>query len=130
MFEEVKNMTTEELLEYVRKDYERRVDEDNTDYLFAVLEELSERRKAEGVVIRPAEEAWAEFARYYMPREDAVAIAGENLQENLVVPHTLTPSLGGKECLGNGKWLGYECQCCDCDWYATICFPEDDEQNP
>lgn len=40
------------------------------------------------------------------------------------VPHKLTPSPGGRECLGNGTWVGYECQCPDCDWYQTICFTE------
>lgn len=35
----------------------------------------------------------------------------------------LTPSPSGRECLGNGFWPGYECQCPDCDWYA-VCFPE------
>lgn len=35
----------------------------------------------------------------------------------------LTPSSGGKECLGNGHWPGYERQCPDCDFYET-CFPD------
>ena len=35
----------------------------------------------------------------------------------------LTPSPGGKECLGNGTWPGYQCECPDCDFYET-CFPD------
>lgn len=35
----------------------------------------------------------------------------------------LTPSPAGRECLGNGSWPGYPCQCPGCDWYETICFP-------
>lgn len=41
------------------------------------------------------------------------------------VPAKLTPSPGGRECLGNGSFPGYECQCPDYDWFATICFPDD-----
>lgn len=36
----------------------------------------------------------------------------------------LTPSPHGRECLGNGSWPGYPCQCPGCDWYPTICFPD------
>ena len=39
------------------------------------------------------------------------------------VPAELTPSPAGQECLGNGHWPGYECQCPDCDFYET-CFPD------
>lgn len=46
------------------------------------------------------------------------------LQRQHLVPWELTPSPGGKECLGNGHWPGYECQCPDCDYYETICFPD------
>lgn len=35
----------------------------------------------------------------------------------------LAPSSGGKECLGNGTWPGYECQCDECD-HCLECFPE------
>ena len=123
MFEEVKNMTTEELEFYVRKDYEERIDESNTDMLFAVLEELANRREAEGVTIKPVEQAWAEFVKHYMPDLDDWEPADETLRTILKTPK-LTPSLGGKECLGNGNWPGYECQCCDCDWYL-LCFPNE-----
>lgn len=45
---------------------------------------------------------------------------------NLIDPSTgtkLTPSYHGKECLGNGSWVGYECCCDECDYYLE-CFPE------
>ena len=42
---------------------------------------------------------------------------------NPAVPAKLTPSPGGKECLGNGHWPGYECCCDECDHYLD-CFPE------
>lgn len=40
------------------------------------------------------------------------------------IPAELTPSPAGRECLGNGTWPGYECQCPDCDYYATVCFSD------
>ena len=38
-------------------------------------------------------------------------------------PSKLTPSPNGRECLANGKWPGYVCQCAGCDFYET-CFPD------
>lgn len=35
----------------------------------------------------------------------------------------LTPSYHGRECLGNGLWVGYECCCDECDYLPT-CWPE------
>lgn len=46
--------------------------------------------------------------------------------DDLVDPSTgtkLTPSLHGRECLGNGSWPGYECCCDECDYYLE-CFPD------
>lgn len=43
--------------------------------------------------------------------------------EAFLIPPELTPSPGGLECLGNGHWVGYECQCPDCDFYE-VCFPD------
>lgn len=44
----------------------------------------------------------------------------ENLKtENI----ELTPSLEGKDCLGNGKHKDIECMCDECD-YFLVCFPE------
>lgn len=36
---------------------------------------------------------------------------------------TLKPSLGGKECLGNGTHDDIEIQCDECDYYLE-CFPQ------
>lgn len=66
---------------------------------------------------KTAEQMWEEFVEHYMPKED------EEILLDHLTPFELTPSPGGKECLGNGLWPGYECQCPDCDWYETICFP-------
>ncbi len=35
----------------------------------------------------------------------------------------LTPSLGGKDCLGNGEHPGIECCCENCNHYL-ICYPD------
>lgn len=48
-------------------------------------------------------------------------------KEDLIDPGTgikLTPSPGGRECLGNGEWPGYEICCDECDHFFT-CFPEE-----
>lgn len=34
----------------------------------------------------------------------------------------LNPSLGGKDCKGNGEHEGIECQCDECD-YLMECYP-------
>lgn len=47
----IEEMTTEELEQFVRNDVEMRDDEDDTDLLLAVLDELVKRRQAE----RPVE---------------------------------------------------------------------------
>ena len=39
------------------------------------------------------------------------------------VPAKLTPSPAGRECLGNGHWPGYACQCAGCEFYEQ-CFPD------
>lgn len=63
-----------------------------------------------------AERAWQSFVQNYLPESP----------EDLIDPSTgtkLTPSYHGRECLGNGSWVGYECCCDECDHYLT-CFPE------
>ena len=55
-------------------------------------------------------EAECELAR----KEDLIDVTGT----------PLTPSPGGRECLGNGSWVGYECCCDECDHFFT-CFPEE-----
>lgn len=41
----------------------------------------------------------------------------------------LTPSLNGRECLGNGTWPGYEICCDECD-YFMFCHGENKENVP
>ena len=50
--------------------------------------------------------------------------ARDKLQERIDPTGTvLTPSPGGKDCLGNGEHPGIECCCDECDFYLD-CFPE------
>ena len=58
--------------------------------------------------VKTAEESLADFKKYYMPHD-------------LTVPHELTPSPAGRDCLGNGDWPGYECQCDECEHFQ-VCF--------
>ena len=47
-------------------------------------------------------------------------------EEDLLDPGTgilLTPSLHGRDGLGNGCHPGYECCCDECDYYLE-CFPD------
>ena len=44
-------------------------------------------------------------------------------EEDFLDPSTgikLTPSPGGRECLGNGMWVGYECCCDECDFFYRL----------
>ena len=88
--------------------------------LYAIMEELANRRELSDRSFKTNEEAWEEFCNFYMPAE----CFEERHRRMLSTPHTLTPSPQGKECLGNGTWPGYECQCPDCDWYLA-CFPDE-----
>lgn len=48
-------------------------------------------------------------------------------EEDYLDPSTgikLTPSPGGRECLGNGTWLGYECCCDECDFFL-FCYEDE-----
>lgn len=92
------------------------------DDLFVVLEELVRRREISGTPFRSNEEAWAEFVEHYMPKDDAEEPSEEDLLQALQTPHALTPSPQGRECLGNGNWPGYACQCPDCEWFESVCF--------
>ena len=85
-----------------------------TDQLYEVMDELVRRREREDPnAFRSDEEALAEFRRRHMPHEPTI-------------PHELTPSPQGRDCLGNGSWPGYECCCDECPHYLT-CFPENDQ---
>ena len=91
-----------------------------TKQLYAIMEELANRRELSDYRYKTNAEAWDEFCNYYMPAE----CFEERHRRMIATPHTLTPSPQGKECLGNGAWPGYDCQCPDCDWYL-VCFPEE-----
>lgn len=64
----VQAMTTEELQQFVREDYEKRTDESDTDLLFEALEELV-RRSEPNLKLLTAEEAWQVFLKHYAPPE-------------------------------------------------------------
>ena len=96
-----------------------------TKQLYDIMGELSRRN---GDRWRSNEEAWAEFVQHYWPGAGEREQSEEDLMQALRTPHELSPSPQGRECLGNGNWPGYECQCPDCDWFATICFPDAEKQ--
>ena len=100
----VRKMPTDMLQRLVR------TDKLQIDALFVVLDELVRRRELPGTPFRSNEEAWAEFQEHYMPHD-------------LTTPHKLTPSPQGRDCLGNGSWPGYACQCDECEHYQ-VCFPD------
>ena len=95
-----------------------------TNQLYDIMDVLAKRYVPSGHRIKSSKETWAEFVQHYMPQIFADPSEAD-FCEKIVTPYMLTPSLGGAECLGSGNWPGYECQCCDCDWYATICFPDE-----
>jgi hypothetical protein len=74
------------------------------DRLYAIMGELTNRRDPSDFM--SDEEALAVFRKHYMPYAES---SKDNHCHKLAVPHTLTPSPQGKECLGNGHWPGYEC---------------------
>jgi hypothetical protein len=65
-------------------------------------------------------EAWLRSSRGRVALEQLELALLEQVEHLL----PLTPSPAGRECLGNGTWPGYPCQCPGCDWYETVCFPE------
>ena len=98
-----------------------------TEQLYAIMEELVHRDEAAGKRVQAPGEA--EFVKRWL--EATMECSQAILQQRQHrVPKELTPSLGGGECLGNGHWPGYECQCPDCDWYATVCFPDWQDATP
>lgn len=75
----------------------------------------------------PALDAFILWKVGRMPFECYERIARKHGKEHWLyrpeVPAKLTPSPNGKECLANGTWPGYVCQCAGCDFYET-CFPD------
>ena len=63
---DVQAMTTEELRQFVREDYENRRDESDTDLLFEVLEEPV-RRSEPDPRLHTTEQAWQIFLKHYAP---------------------------------------------------------------
>lgn len=88
-----------------------------TKQLCDITEELAQRRQKTGIQWRTNHEAWEDFVEHYFPIEPSE----EQPLQKLLTPHTLTPSFHGAECLGNGDWIGYECQCDECPYFLT-CF--------
>ena len=84
-----------------------------TDQLYEVMDELVRRRERED-------------PNAFRSDEEALADLRARIAHDPSIPIELSPSLGGKECLGNGDWPGYECCCDECPHYLT-CFPEYDQ---
>lgn len=110
----VKEMTTAELEQILRDDFNSEGDGLGFDVVMPVMEELARRLgKRTG---EEARRSWEMFLRYYLPAS----------QEELIDPTTgtpLTPSWHGEDCLGNGKNPDIECCCDECDHYLA-CFPK------
>lgn len=87
--------------------------------LYDIMGELVRRRQDSDSPRRTNEETWREFVRHCC----LVEPSEEQLLQEFLTPHTLTPSFHGVECLGNGNWVGYECQCDECPYFLQ-CFPE------
>lgn len=90
-----------------------------TKQLYDIMGELARRRQVSGDTWRTIEDAWKEFMLQYC----LIERSNEQLFQELTVPHKLTPGFHGTECLGNGDWLGYACQCDECPYFLQ-CFPE------
>ena len=87
----------------------------STRQLYEIMDELARRRESFGTPFRTNEDAWADFVQHYMPKEPGGLIDPTGT--------LLTPSLRGKDCLGNGEHPGIDCCCDDCECYLT-CFPD------
>ena len=111
-------LSTATLQRMVRWHAHGRLDNMAIEELMFILEELARRREASGppTPFRSNEEAWADFVANYMPK----------VTYDPRKPHELLPSPQGRDCLGNGSWPGYECQCDECGHYL-VCFPKFDQ---
>lgn len=85
--------------------------------LYEIMNELVRRREIAGTPFQTNEDAWADFVKHYMRNK-----------ADPLIDHTgtrLTPSLHGKDCLGNGTHQNIECCCDECDYFLD-CFPEEE----
>ena len=120
----VTTATTDELIEILCTIMEQSDEISNDDLLSEVIHELSKRMGKEHPNPAASQHAWKEFLDHYAPKGfgNPQEPTSEELHLSLITPHKLTPSYHGIDCLGNGEWPGYECQCDECDHYLT-CFP-------
>ena len=85
----------------------------------AAAEKLRQIFRVESVS-KPYKNRNSDLHRVYIDAEELAEF------DDLIDPGTgikLTPSPGGRECLGNGEWPGYEICCDECDHFFT-CFPD------
>ena len=66
---EVKQLSTEELNEILRKDAEQLDTEPDLDLLLPVMDELARRRKESQPNAKTASQAWLEFMKHYYPKD-------------------------------------------------------------
>lgn len=110
---DVTKLTTEELEQILRDDFNSEGDGLGLDVVMPVMEELS--RRLGGRTGEEARRSWEMFLKYYLPAS----------QEELVDPTgtKLTPSWHGEDCLGNGEHPDIECCCDNCNYFLA-CFPD------
>ena len=120
----VTTATTDELKEILCTIMEQSDETSNKDLLSEVMHELAKRMGKDHPNPEASQHAWKEFLDHYAPKGFGYPQepTSEELHLSLITPHKLTPSYHGIDCLGNGEWPGYECQCDECDYYLT-CFP-------
>lgn len=90
-----------------------------TEQLYDIMGELAKRRQASGDTWRTNEEGVERVCAAVLP----CGAERRTTHPETTDTHTLTPSFHGAECLGNGDWIGYECQCDECPYFLQ-CFPE------
>ena len=83
----------------------------STKQLYEIMDVLASRSKQSGEPWSSPDEAWARFVKVFLTDSVFFESSENKVTQDLLTPHKLTPSFQGKECLGNGEWPGYECQC-------------------
>ena len=120
----VASATTEELKEILCTIMEQSNETSNEAFLSEVIHELAKRMGMKYPDPEAKLHAWKEFLNHYAPKDfrESQEPTDEEHLFSIITPYRLTPSYHGVECLGNGEWTGYECQCDECDYYL-LCFP-------